>query len=313
VQIKNLFWYVLNKPLGQAEALGAKLAKKPFAPCGATQELSQGWVAPLSQGEWVYEAHGAQLLMLKQERRLLPASVVNDYLQTKVEQFEAQEGYPPSRKVRQQMKEDLTLELLPKAFTKQVRVPVVIFPKQGWLFVLTSSAKTADDTTAFLRETIESLPISLVSTEVSPSFTMTQWLSAPGELPSDWQLGEEVELRDAEDAVVKVRNQMLFSDEVQVHLDSGKHATKLVLIWQDQVSLLLQDDLAIKRIKVLNEEEAPADAMADDISRFAHEFAVSCQWVVPLCESLLNALGGLEKALGASQARSHTAPELAPA
>lgn len=302
MQVKNFYWYVLNKPLGQD--LADKLEKMPFEPCGLSQQLSQGWIPPINGEGFVYDAHGAQLIMLKQEKRLLPASVVNDYLQTKVEDFEAAEGYRPSRKVRMQMKEDLTLELLPKAFTKTIKIPVLIFPKQGWLMVLSGSSKTADDTTAFLRETITNLPISLVNSDVSPSHMMTRWLGKPNELPDDWMLGEEVELQDAEGAVVRLKNQELFGDESAVHMDAGKIVTKLALIWREQVSVIVQDDLSIKRAKLLLEDDAPFEATETEEGRFAHEFAVSCNWLVPFCQSLLKAFGGLEKALAASQDRA---------
>lgn len=304
MQVRGFYWYVLNKPLGSEAELTDKLAKFPFHPCAASQESSKGWVPAMASEELVYHAHGAQLLMLKQEKRLLPASVVNDYLAEKVEQFESAEGYAPSRKVRQQMKDDLIIELLPKAFTKSSRLPVVIFPRQGWLLVMAGSAKTADDTTAFLRECLGSLPIALVNTDVSPSHMMTRWLSAPGELPEEWMLGEEVELKDADDAMVKVRNQDLFSDELAVHMESGKVVTKLALTWREQVSLMLQDDLSIKRVKLLLDDEAPAEALDSDDGKYAHEFAVSCNWLVPLCQSLLKALGGLDKAQAASQDRA---------
>ncbi len=304
MQVRNFIWYVLNKPLPAAEKVSELLAKKAFVPCMSQQQISQGWVAPLHHGEWVYEAHGAQLLMLKQERRLLPASVVNEYLQAKIEEFEAAEGYAPSRKIRQQMKEDLTLELLPKAFTKTSKIPILIFPRQGWLFVLSSSVKSADDSTALLRETLGSLPISLTNTDVSPSHMMTRWLSHPGELPEEWSLGEEVELQEPEAGVVKVRNQDLLAEEITVHLDAGKFASKLALVWREDISLMLEEDLGVKRIKLLLEDDdAPSSSDPQD-AKFAHEFAVSCNWMVPMCQSLLKALGGLEKALAASQSRA---------
>jgi len=302
MQVKNFYWYVLNKPL--INDLAAKLEKHPFEVCGLSQQSSQGWVPPVSGDGYVYEAHGAQLCMLKQEKRLLPSSVVNDYLQNKVEEFEAAEGYSPSRKIRMQMKEDLTLELLPKSFTKTSRIPVLIFPRQGWLMVLGGSVKTADDTTAFLRETIGNLPISLVNSDVSPSHMMTRWLSTPSELPQDWVIGEEVELKDAEEAVVRVKNQDLFSDEISGHMDAGKIVTKLALIWREQISIIVQEDLSVKRAKLLLEDDAPFEATETEEGKFAHEFAVSCNWLVPLCQSLLKAFGGLEKALAASQDRA---------
>jgi recombination associated protein RdgC len=309
MQVKNFYWYVLNKPL--ATDVADKLEQAPFEPCGLSQLSSQGWVTPLQGEGFVFNAHGAQLCMLKQEKRLLPSSVVNDYLQIKVEEFEAGEGYSPSRKIRMQMKEDITLDLLPKAFTKATKTPVLIFPRQGWLMVLTSSSKAADDTTAFLRETIGNLPISLINSDASPSHVMTRWLSSPGDLPADWTLGEELELKDPEDAVVRVKNQDLLAEELTGHLDSGKVVTKQALIWREGISIILQDDLSVKRVRLLLEDDSPIDAIESDAGKFAHEFAVSCNWLVPFCQSLLKAFGGLDKSLAASQDRAFQQPETA--
>ncbi len=302
MQIKNFIWYVLSKPLtGNIDGL---LGTKEFEPCQSQQQSSQGWVPPLHKDEFVYEAHGAQLLMLKQEKRLLPSSVINEHMQTEIEAFETSEGYPPSRKIRQQMKDDITLALLPKAFTTSSKIPVLLFPKQGWLFVLTSSATAADDTTAFLRETLGSLPISLVNTDSSPSHTMTYWLGDSTTVPQDWILGEEVELKEAEAGTVKVRNQDLLAEELTVHLDAGKLVNKLALIWREDISFILNDDLTVKRIKLLLEDDDAPSSSDPQEAKFAHEFAVSCNWMVPLCESLLSALGGLDKALSASRVKA---------
>jgi len=133
---------------------------------------------------------------------------------------------------------------------------------------------------------------------------MTQWLQNPASLPEDWALGEEVELQDAEGALVRARNQDLLTDELSVHMDAGKIVSKLALVWQENVSFLLQDDLSIKRIKLLLEQEDALDIGDEVDAKFAHEFAVSCNWLVPFCHSLLKAMGGLDKALAASQDRA---------
>lgn len=304
MQIRNFFWYILNKPLPSSEEITKTLSDYVFKPCSHQQEMSQGWVAPLEDGGLVYDAHGAQLLMLKQEKRLLPASVVNEYLQDKIEHFEAQEGYKPSRAVKQQMKEDITITLLPKAFTKSSRIPILILPKQGWVFVLGAGNKTAEDTTSFLRACLGSLPTSLINTNDSTANTMTRWLIDPVSIPANWQLGEEVELIDTEKAVVKIRNQHLLGDELDVHTSSGKLVSKLAMIWRDQISILLHEDLSIKRIKLLQEDDGDHYDGDDKAAKFAHEFAVSCNWLLPLCQDILEAFGGLDEALASSQSRS---------
>ena len=135
MQVKNFYWYVLNKPLPAGNALDEKLSSKPFEPCLSQQLSSQGWVSAVDSGERVYEAHGAQLLMLKQEKRLLPASVVNEHLQVKVEEFEQAEGYKPSRKIRQQMK-DQPIDALFVFFSPDFAKDAVILSKKRLFLVV---------------------------------------------------------------------------------------------------------------------------------------------------------------------------------
>ena len=96
----------------------------------------------------------------------------------------------------------------------------------------------------------------------------------------------------------------MFSDELSVHLDAGKRVNKLQLIWREDVSLMLQEDLSIKRIKLLLESDE-LDMEDGPEAKFQHEFAVSCNWLVPLCQSLLQALGGLDEALAGSLDRAY--------
>jgi recombination associated protein RdgC len=88
-------------------------------------------------------------------------------------------------------------------------------------------------------------------------------------------------------AVVRVKNQDLSSDEIKAHLDAEKYVEKLALEWDETLSCILCDDLAIKRIKlfdVIHEQNddidnddvlAKLDAdfalMAGEINRFITE------------------------------------------
>ncbi|WP_419589328.1 recombination-associated protein RdgC [Thiolapillus sp.] len=69
---------------------------------------------------------------------------------------------------------------------------------------------------------------------------MTEWLKESG-VPAAIQIGDECELRDLmeDGAIVRVRREDLFSDEIRVHLEAGKRAMRLALTWEERVSFLL--------------------------------------------------------------------------
>ena len=106
---------------------------------------------------------------------------------------------------------------------------------------------------------------------------MTDWLT-DGNLGGNFQLGMEAEFNALGDdgAVVRVKNQDLTSDEIKAHLDADKYVVKLALEWDDAMSFILCDDLAIKRVKffdVLQEQNDDIDS-DDPLARIDADFAL---------------------------------------
>ena len=269
-----------------------KMEEFGFSECHKTQASSLGWVEPQAGEGLVYSAHGAKLLMLKQQERVLPGPVVNEYLQNKIEDFEARENYMPGRKVREQMKEELIISLLPQAFLRSAKIPVVYYPAEGLLFVL-ESPKKADPIIAHLRETLGSLPVSIIKTEDTPSTILTNWVANPELLPEDFTLGESVKLVDKEKSEFKANHADLFSEDIKNHINSGSNVTELKLIWKDNLSFQINDELTISTIK----DTTPSEAISfdDDAARNAHEFAVFTTWHLQFVRELVKAFGGFSK------------------
>lgn len=102
---RNLLVYRLNleSPL-QAEELETALASLPAKACGSQVASAYGFVAPWGKNEdapLVHASQGFMLIAARQEERILPASVVRDAVQEKVDELEAAEA----RKVYKKEKE----------------------------------------------------------------------------------------------------------------------------------------------------------------------------------------------------------------
>jgi len=82
---------------------------------------------------------------------------------------------------------------------------------------------------------------------------LTGWIAGEP-LPGGLTLGDECELKDADErgAVVRCQRQELQSDEIARHLESGKLVTKLALTLEEHVSFVLGDDLIIRKFKLLD-------------------------------------------------------------
>ncbi|HDY82894.1 MAG TPA: recombination-associated protein RdgC [Halieaceae bacterium] len=295
---KNIRAYRLTSSFDLSpEQLGEKLTQRGFQPCARSQAVSAGWVPPLGEesSELVHAANGRMLLKLKREERLLPATVVREQLEEKVAAIEAQQGRKVYRKERLTMKDEIVADCLPRAFTRSTGVYTYIDTRANWIFVDTASAGRAEELLNLLRECIGSFPVLLPQVNNAPAATMTGWL-AHHNLPEDFALGEECELRDPGDegGVVRCRGVDLLSEEVETHLHAGKQVARLSLSWEERLSLVLAEDLCLRRLKFSDElmKENEAIPEADNAARLDADFVLMSEAVTSLQERILVLFGG---------------------
>jgi recombination associated protein RdgC len=295
---KNIRAYRLTSSFDLSpEQLGEKLAQRGFQPCAKSQAMSAGWVPPLGgeSSELVHAAGGRMLLKLKREERLLPATVVREQLEEKVATIEAEQGRKVYRKERLTMKDEIVADCLPRAFTRSAGVYAYIDTRANWIFVDAASAGRAEELLNLLRECIGSFPVLLPQVNNAPAATMTGWL-VHHNLPDDFALGEECELRDPGDegGVVRCRGVDLLSEEVETHLHAGKQVARLSLSWEERLSLVLAEDLCLRRLKFSDElmKENEAIPEADNAARLDADFALMSDAVTSLQERILVLFGG---------------------
>ena len=117
---KNLQVFRLKESFEYTQdQLEQQLAAARFRHCGSQELGVQGWHPPLGGSEQLcFASNGCFLLCLRREEKILPASVVNDMLAEKVEQIEAEEARSVNRREKKQLKEDIFMGLLPRAFSR---------------------------------------------------------------------------------------------------------------------------------------------------------------------------------------------------
>lgn len=193
------------------------------------------------------------------------------------------------------MKDEIVADCLPRAFTRSTGVYTYIDTRANWIFVDTASAGRAEELLNLLRECIGSFPVLLPQVNNAPAATMTGWL-AHHNLPEDFALGEECELRDPGDegGVVRCRGVDLLSEEVETHLHAGKQVARLSLSWEERLSLVLAEDLCLRRLKFSDElmKENEAIPEADNAARLDADFVLMSEAVTSLQERILVLFGG---------------------
>lgn len=279
--------------------LEEQLAKIPFQPCGSLMMQSAGWVPPKhDEDSLVYTLDRHWLLALCTEQKLLPASVVNQVTQDRLDAIEEQQGYRPSRKQAQQLKEQVTEELLPRAFSRRRSTHVWLDTLNGWLAVNSGSANAADEVVQYLLKSVENFSLRPLVTQTSPAAAMTDWL-ASGEAPAGFTIERECELcaPDEEKATIRYARHPLDAEEIPLHIAAGKRATRLALTWDDRIAFVLTDKMQVKRLQFLDilqeEAESRADSGGDS---FYSDFALMSAEFSRFLPDLVAALGGEAKA-----------------
>lgn len=299
---KNLIFYRFTQPFTtDAQTLHEKLAESRFVPCSSQEQSRYGWVTPMGKlsDQLVHASNNHLLLCAKKEEKILPGSVIKELLTEKVEEIEAEQDRKVRKKERDNLKDELMMELLPKAFSRHQLTFAYIAPEAGLLVVDASSAKRADELTAFLRKTLGSLPISLPALQQAPASVMTHWVGEQSPLPTGFELGDEAELKDPSEngALIRCKQQTLLCEEIGVHLAAGKQVVKVALHWNDTLGFVLGEDLILRRVKFSDvvQEKASEMGEADAAAAFDADFTLMTLELSRFLPQLLEALGGEEK------------------
>jgi len=299
---KNLQIYRLTAPWTMtSEQLEASLAPQAFSACGNLDMQTQGWVPPRpykdGTGPLVHTVNRQLLLQLSTEKKLLPSTVINQVTKARAAEIEEQQGFKPGRKQMKELKEQVTDELLPRAFSVQRSTRVWIDPVNGWLVVDAASPAKADEVFKLLLKSLETLPFASLHTERSPQSAMTDWLAAD-EAPAGFTVDQDTELRATGEGKATVRyvRHTLEPEDVRRHIESGKQCTRLAMTWSDRVSFVLTESLAVKRVAPLDVLKENADStMQNEDERFDGDFALMTGELAKLIGDLVQALGGEEQ------------------
>lgn len=306
---KNLIAYRLTQEIDlTADAVAASLASKEHRE-PASQEISTYGFIPAFRNslvEAVAAPRGEYLLIAaKKTERILPGSVVRDAVQKKVAEIEAEQLRKVYKKERDQIKDDFIQEALPRAFLRHKVTHALIMPAEGLILVNCFSPSQAEDLLSTLREVLGSLPVRPVTSKIAPTATMTDWLKNQA-APEGFYVLDECELRDTNEdgGTVKCRRQDLTDDAIEMHLATGKVATKLSMAWQDKLSFILDDALRVKRLRFedLLQDQAEADGGDDEHGQFVASLTIMAGTFAEFLPQLLTSLGGEEVPQGVGAA-----------
>lgn len=277
--------------------LAQQLVKFPFTRCSGLDWFTEGWVPPAGHLDSpVYTHRDRSIVSLRREDKVLPGSVIKDALEEKVTGIEEAELRKVGRKEKLALKEQITDDLLPRAFTKSKRTTAYVDRENGWLVVDTSTASAAEALVSKLREALPPFPAALPRTKISPHSAMTDWL-ASGEVAGGFELDSECWLADSSEngASVRFARMDLTADEVKQHIATGKQVVSIGLIWRERIRFILTEHLQLKRLQFLDVLQEEASQSGDDLAAlFEGTFLLMSEELGDLLNELVELLGGLD-------------------
>lgn len=271
-----------------------QLRRLEYTPCASNELQSQGWDTVRPEDQLLFHVVNKQtLLSLATEKKLLPTSVVNEAVKTRCAELEEEQGFAPGRKAVREIKERVTEELIPRAFTTKRTTGVWIDTVNGWLVIDASAPSKADEAIKALLKCCDSIPLESLRTKHSPVHEMTGWLAA-GYAPEGFTIDQDAVLRSpTEDkATVKYVRYTLDNTDIQKHLGEGKQCVELAMTWRDRISFVLTETLTIKRVKPLDILAESRTEGSNETERFDADFVLMAGELNSMLTELVHVLGG---------------------
>ncbi len=309
----NLILYKMHGDAPDITRLAFNMELHGFEPCTPTQESTFGWVPPREEeGGALLEGIGGHLLaMLMIETRMLPAAVVKRRVDAMARAWLKETGRKPSRKVLKDMKTEARQELLPKSFTRQVKVPVWIDTRRMLVVIDATSGTRADVAALALAECWPRMNLHELRTVQSHSGCMTAWVRDERP-PADFTLDRQVELRGDGNGEnppsVTLTDIDASSPEVRDWIDEGMRVVRLALTYRSRVSFVLHGNGHVKAATLLDLAFENRKTL-DDV--FDTDFVLRTGELGALLDALLGSLGGsmalpIEEAAAASKPAATT-------
>lgn len=271
------------------------LSAHRFTPAGDLSAVSQGWVPPREDDDRLaVNVAGQLLLAMRMEKKLLPASVINQEVKARAQIIEAEQGYRPGRKQIKDLKEMVTESLMPRAFTIARDVRLWIDPANHWLVIDAAASSQVEEVLSALGKAMHPYPAEPLRLNQSTANLMTNWL-IQGEAPDGFTIDPDSQWQSGGDSagVIRYAKHAVSKEDITRHVENGYQCTRLALTWQDRISFVLTDTADFKRINPLDilEERAKADGALTPAEKLDTDFTLMTSELNHMLAAIMEVLG----------------------
>ena len=273
------------------EQLIEKLEPLAFTSCLPSMPFSMGWVSPVEEdgAPLVRSVNGCTMLCLQVEEKILPATVVRQELMDKIKQIEAAEGRKVYQKQKLSLKDEITMTLLPRAFSKFTRLYAYIDTKNQWLVVGSTNEKKTEQLISLFKKSVTENIHPFELKKLSPAITYL--LKNNESYPTTFSIEKSCMLQDPnqQNRVVRCQQQDLFTMGIQSFIKEGYEAKQLAMCWQDYIRFILVDNFTLQGVKFEDQVIAQANEMEAETrqQQFDADFLIMTETLSVLLKDLL--------------------------
>jgi recombination associated protein RdgC len=246
------------------EDLNKMLEPLAFTPCLPSFPSSIGWASPidLENASLVRAINGCLMICLQIEEKILPATVIRQELKEKIKFIEKEQDRRVYSKEKLSLKDEITLNLLPRAFTKLTQIHAYIDTKNQWVILNTTNAgKTEQFLSLFKKSVTENIrPLEL--SKLSP--VITHWLKNQND-PSSFAIEKSCVLQDPnqQNRIIRCQQQDLFASGIQSLIKDGCEAKQIAMNWQDRIKFVFSDNFSLRGLQYQEELLTQAQEMSE--------------------------------------------------
>ncbi len=276
------------------ESLSLKLSAGGFVPCAPLVERSSGWVAVQPDGEGLFSRrlNGADLLKLRSQSRVLPASAINEALEERVEEFRSRMEEEPRSREKRRMKAEIKDELMSKALVKSERIWGYVDIKNKFLVIDAGQEAKAERFLRHIRLIFDGLDIQPLKYKQPVGELLTKLFL--GDLPPQFNIGQECRMQDAANtkATVRWNNFDLTDTSIRSHVADGMHLTHLAVEYDQALSFVMDENGVLTKLKLIGMDDDD-NKDEDPLALQDAEFALLSGLLRNLSKDLNKLLGGL--------------------
>lgn len=262
---KKLIVYQFNNDSTINNLNNEILTKLSFTPCGPLDSIKQGFVSP-TDDLLKLDIQDHSLLRVRTESKILPGSVIKKKTAERIEHLEQQFGRKLTRSEKLTAIDEIMVELLLVAFTKDQYTYVWINHQDQFIAIETSSFKVAEDILSLIRKELGPLSLTPLHTEkpVAPFFKKWVLNDSP---PANFFILNDAVLADPLEGNGKIKliDENLTADEVKSYLDAGREIKSLSFSYQQRTVFEVNTELVFSKINYSSEMlDANCDISPDD-------------------------------------------------